>query len=127
MLGDLSVAHAHDVDGLELNFPTCRRHPKKLSQVGSVIGLVGRHPVTIGQLPVDFGVKVGESGTEDLVELSRAGLVGRSARLRRVIEEVVGLMRRILSRRICKTTAACFGVSASPYLITSRKIRRYYR
>jgi len=43
------------------------------------------------------------------------------------VQEVVGLMRRILSRRICKTTAACFGVSASPYLITSRKIRRYYR
>ena len=92
-----------------------------------MIGLVGRHPVTIGQLPVDFGVEVGQSGTEDLLELSRAGLVGRSAWLRRVIVEVVGLMRRILSRRICKTTAACFGVSASPYLITSRKIRRYYR
>jgi hypothetical protein len=86
-----------------------------------------------------FGVEVGQSGTEDLLELSRAGLVGRSARLRRVIQEVVGLMRRILSRRICKPTAARFGVSASPYLITSslivprsggrnrapRKIRRY--
>ena len=90
MLGDLAVAHAHDVDGLELNFAACRRHAEKFSQVRPVVSLVGRHPVAIGKLPMDFGVEVGESGAEDFVQLSRAGLVGRAARLRRVVEEIVG-------------------------------------
>lgn len=63
-----AVAHAHDVDGLEVNFSSRRRHAEKLSEVRSVIGLVGRHPVTIGKLPMDFGVEVGESGAEDLVQ-----------------------------------------------------------
>jgi hypothetical protein len=55
-----------------------------------VIGLVGRHSVAIGKLPMDFGVEVGEGGAEDFVQLSGAGLVGRAARLRCVIDEVVG-------------------------------------
>jgi fermentation-respiration switch protein FrsA (DUF1100 family) len=54
MLGDLPVAHAHDVDGLELNFSARRRHPEKLPKVRPMIGLVGRYPVAIGKLPMDY-------------------------------------------------------------------------
>ena len=90
MLGDLAVAHAHDVDGLELNFAARRRHAEEFSPVRAVIGLVRRHAVAIGELPMDVGVKVGERGAEHSVELPRAGLVGRAARLRRVVEKVVG-------------------------------------
>jgi hypothetical protein len=33
VLGDLAVAHAHDVDGLELNFASRRRHAQEFSPV----------------------------------------------------------------------------------------------
>ena len=90
MLGDLAVAHAHDVDGLELDFAAGRRHAKELSPVRPVIGFVGRHAVTIGKLPMDVGVKVGKGSAQNLVELASAVLVGGASRLRRVIEKVVG-------------------------------------
>ena len=75
MLGDLPMAHVHDVDSLEFNFSACRRHPEKFSQMRPMIGFVGHHPVTISKLPMDFGVEVGESGAEDFVQLARAGPV----------------------------------------------------
>jgi hypothetical protein len=64
-----------------------RRHPEKLAQMRPMIGLVGRHPVTIGKLPMDFGMEVGKGGKENFVKLARPRLVGRAARLRRVVEE----------------------------------------
>ena len=39
---------------------------------------------------MDIGVKVGECGPQTFVELPRAALVGRAARLRRVVEKIVG-------------------------------------
>ena len=111
MLGDLAIAHAHDVDGLELNFSARRRHAKKLSQMRPVIGLVGRHPVAIGKLPMDFGVEVGESGAEDFVQFSRAGLVGRAARLRGVVEEVVG--EKFIEHGEIAAALHFFGVAAN--------------
>jgi hypothetical protein len=36
VLGDLAVAHAHDVDGLELNFATRRRHPQNIAPDGEM-------------------------------------------------------------------------------------------
>ena len=62
MLGDFAVANAHDVHGLELNLATRRRHAQEFSPMRPVIGLVRRHPVAIGKLSVDVGVKVGERG-----------------------------------------------------------------
>ena len=38
MLSDLAVAHAHDVDSLELNFAAGRRHAQEFSPVGPMIG-----------------------------------------------------------------------------------------
>jgi hypothetical protein len=60
-----------------LNLATRRRHTQEFSPVRPMIGFVRRHAVSIGKLPMDFGVKVGERGPEDFVELSRA--VGSSA------------------------------------------------
>ena len=68
MFGDSSVAHAHDIDGLESNFPTSRGHAQEFSTVRPVIGLVRRHAVAIGKLPMDVGVKVGERGPKDFIE-----------------------------------------------------------
>ena len=90
MLGDLAVAHPHDIDGLELNFAAGRRHAEEFSPVCPVIGLVGRHAVAIGNLPMDVGVKVGKRRAENFVELPRTVLIGRASRLRRVIEKIVG-------------------------------------
>jgi hypothetical protein len=61
MLSDLAVAHAHDIDSLELNFATRRRRAQEFSPVGPVIGLVRCHAVAIGDLPMDVGVKVGKA------------------------------------------------------------------
>jgi hypothetical protein len=76
-----------------------------------MIGLVGRHPVTISKLPMDFGVEVGESGAEDFVQLSRAGLVGRAARLRCVVDEVVG--EQFIEHREIAASLHFFGVAAN--------------
>src|SRR5258705_463853 len=45
---------------------------------------------SICKLPMDFRVKVGKCGPEDFVELSCAVLIRRAARLRRVVEKVIG-------------------------------------
>ena len=54
-----------------------------------VIGLVGRHAISIGKLPVDHRVKVGECITHIAVELAHAGFVGRHVWLRCVINKIV--------------------------------------
>jgi hypothetical protein len=89
MLSDLAVAHAHDVDSLELNFATRRRRAQEFSPVGPVIGLVRCHAVAIGDLPMDVGVKVGKGGAQHPIQLSRARLVGCAAGLRRVVEKII--------------------------------------
>ena len=90
MLGDLPVAHAHNVNGLELNLSAPWSHTEELSQMSPVVGLVGRDPVAIGQLPMDLRMKVGECGTNISVEFSDSCFVWSSVRLRRVIREIIG-------------------------------------
>src|SRR4051812_11437184 len=65
VLGDLAVAHAHDINGLELNLTARRCHAQEFSPVRPVVGLVRRHAVAICKLPMDFRVKVGKCGPED--------------------------------------------------------------
>ena len=65
VLGDLAVAHAHDINGLELNVTARRCHAQEFSPVRPVVGLVRRHAVAICKLPMDFRVKVGKCGPED--------------------------------------------------------------
>src|SRR5258708_6941717 len=87
VLGDLAVAHPHDVDRLELNLAASRRHAQEFSQVRAVIGFIGRYPVAIGELPMDLGAKVGEGAPQGFVELSHPVLIRRATRLRRVVEK----------------------------------------
>ena len=91
--------------------------------MGPVIGLVRRHAVAVGKLPMDVGVKVGERGPKDIVELSRAVLVRRAAGLRRVVEEVIGeefvehfeIPAALDFLRVAATTA--FAASLEPILV----------
>ena len=75
-----------------------------------VVGLVRRHAVAICKLPMDFRVKVGKCGPEDFVELSRAVLIRRAARLRRVVEKVIG--EELVEHFKIPATLHLFGVPA---------------
>jgi hypothetical protein len=66
MLGDLPVVHAHGVHALEVDLPTGRRHAQERPLVRSVIGLEGRDDLTIGGLPMDDRVEVGEGLSKGL-------------------------------------------------------------
>src|SRR5215207_1617937 len=90
MLGNLAVPHAHDVHGLKRDFAACWRDAEKLSLMRAMVGLVGRHAVAIGKLPLDGRVEVRERRAEDLVKLARARLVRRAPGLWRMVEEIVG-------------------------------------
>ena len=114
VLGDLAVAYAHDIDGLELNFAAGRRHAKEFSSVRPVIGLVRRHAVAIGNLPMDVGVKVGKRRPENLVELPRTVFIGRASRLRRVVEKIVG--EEFLEHFKIPTALHLLGVAANDSL-----------
>src|SRR5207244_12128985 len=67
VLGDLAVDDPHGVNGVETDLLPCGRNTEELSLVGAVIGLVRRHDVAGGHLPVDLGTEVGERDTQSLV------------------------------------------------------------
>jgi len=90
VLGNLAVAHAHHVDGLELDSPACRGAAEELTLMRAMVSLVRRHAIAIGKLPMNVGVEVREGGPENLVEFSGASLIWRAPRLRRMVEEIVG-------------------------------------
>jgi hypothetical protein len=89
MVGDFAVLDTHDVNRLEMDFTVSWSDAKKGPFVSAVVRLVRCHSVTIGKLPVDLRMKVGECGTNIPVEFSYACLVWSSVRLRRVIGEIV--------------------------------------
>ena len=90
VLGDLAVDDPHGVDGVETDLLPRGRNTQEFSAVGAVIGLVGGHEVAGGHLPVDLGTKVGECGPQTLVQHPYPVLVGCRARLRRVVDKVIG-------------------------------------
>jgi hypothetical protein len=90
MVGDFAVLDTHDVDRLEMDFTVSWSDAKKWPFVSAVVRLVRCHSVTVGKLPVDLRMKVGERGANVRVEISYAGLVWSRVRLRRVIDEIVG-------------------------------------
>src|SRR5262250_1803722 len=90
MVGDFSVLHTHDIDRLEMDVTVSWSDAKKGPFVSAVVRLVRCHSVTVGKLPVNLCMKVGECGTNIRVEFSYACLVWSSVRLRRVIGEIVG-------------------------------------
>src|SRR5499427_10159920 len=89
MVGDFSVLHTHDIDRLEMDFTVSGSDAKKRPFVSTVVRLVRCHSVTVGKLPVNLRMKVGECGTNIRVESSYACLVWSRVRLRRVISEIV--------------------------------------
>src|SRR5215472_13932728 len=89
MIGDLAVLDTHDVDRLEMDLTVSWSDTKKAPFVSAVIRLVRCHSVTVGKLPVDLRMKVGECGTNVRVEFLYACLVRSRVRLRRVIDEIV--------------------------------------
>jgi hypothetical protein len=90
VVGDPAVLHAHHIDGLELNRTPGRCDAEEVPAMRSVIGLVRRHAIALGKLPVNLGVKIRKRGAEDFVQFAGSGLVRRASRLRRVIEKIVG-------------------------------------
>jgi hypothetical protein len=90
MVGDFSVLHTHDIDRLETDFTMSWSDAKKWPFVSAVVRLVRCHSVTVGKLPVNLCMKVGECSTNIRVEFPYACLVWGRVRLRRVISEIVG-------------------------------------
>jgi hypothetical protein len=89
MVGDFAVLDPHDIDSLETDFTVSWGDAKKGPFVSAVVGLEGCHSVTIGKLPVDLRMKVGECVTHIRVEFSYACLVWSGVRLWRMIGEIV--------------------------------------
>jgi hypothetical protein len=58
--------------------------------VRPIIGFVGRHDLAIRRLPMNFGVKVGEGGSQRKIEGPRSGLIGSHIWLGRMVDEIIG-------------------------------------
>src|SRR5262245_37083411 len=56
----------------------------------AVVGLVGRDPVAIRELPMDLGVKVSECFAHVAIKLPYPRLIRRRPWLRCVVDEVIG-------------------------------------
>src|SRR4029453_4109762 len=72
MLDDLAVPHTHGVDGFKMNPSTGCLHAQEWPLMRSVIRLIRRHEISVGSLPMDFSVEVGERAAPDGVQLSAA-------------------------------------------------------
>jgi DNA-binding transcriptional LysR family regulator len=89
MLGDLAVAHTHHVHGLELDFAAGWRDAEELAPVRAMVGLVGRHPVAIGKLPVDDGIAWRSSRTGRIRERIMRNAAGTEIPVK--LAETIGL------------------------------------
>src|SRR5215831_5529937 len=90
MVGYFAVLHAHDIDRLEMNLALRWRDAKERSFMRPVVGLVSRHTISIGKLPVDLRVEVRECQTKIGIELPNTRLVRSGSWLRCVVHEDVG-------------------------------------
>jgi|SRR5215469_2071226 hypothetical protein len=89
MVGDFSMSHTHDIDRLEMDSTVSWSNTKERPFVTAMVRLVSYHSVTIGKLPMNLCVQVGERGSNIRVEFSYACLIWSSVWLRRVIGEIV--------------------------------------
>src|SRR5713226_597449 len=64
MVGDLAVAYAHDVYGLELDLAPCRRQSPECPFMCTVVGFIRCHAIAIGNLPMDLRVKIRKRGAK---------------------------------------------------------------
>src|SRR5215469_15474621 len=73
-----------------MNLAMGRGDAKKGTLVSPVVSLVRGHTVAVRELPVDFGVKVGESLTYRSIQLPNACLVwGHTRWLRGVVNKII--------------------------------------
>src|SRR4029450_12219363 len=114
MLNDLAVPHAHGVDGFKVNPSTGGLHPQEWPLMRSVIRLIRRHEISVGSLPMDFSVEVGERAAKNAVQLSRAVSVRSPARLGRMVYE--GSREELLEQVEVSTALHFFGVTADDRL-----------
>src|SRR5262245_65722346 len=89
MLDDLAVPDSHHVNAFKMDLAVSWGDAKKRPFVCAVVRLVCRHPVAVGDLPMDMCMKVGERFTNIAVELAHTGFVGSHVWLGSVIDEVV--------------------------------------
>jgi hypothetical protein len=75
----------------------------------AMVCFVGRHSIAVGELPVNLRMKVGESGSKVAVEFSHTSLVGSRARLRSVVDEIVG--EQLFENSEVSLTLNLFGIS----------------
>ena len=72
MFGDLTIADAHGIDGVELDASARRCDSEELALMRAMIGLERRNQVAVYGLPVNDGVEVGKGVPQDMVELAGA-------------------------------------------------------
>jgi hypothetical protein len=80
----------------------------------SVVRLIRRHEISVGSLPMDFSVEVGERAAKDAVQLSRAVPVRSPARLGGMVYEVS--REELLEHVEVSTALHFFGVTADDCL-----------
>ena len=90
MLNYAAAANPHCVDGFELNCASGRRDIKNVSEVGSVVGLIGSNQVTVNRLPMDLRVEIRKGLAQTVIQDPHAILVWSGIRLWGVVDEVVG-------------------------------------
>src|SRR5215470_7940710 len=110
VIGYFAVLHAHDIDRLEVNFAMGWSDAEERSFMRPVVGLVGNHTISIGNLPVDLRMKVGKRHAKVGIELPDAGLVGSCARLRCVVNKI--LREEFLEEVEVPTALHFFGIAA---------------
>jgi hypothetical protein len=67
VVGDLAVAHAHDVDGFEVNLAPGRRQSPERALMRAMVRLVSRHAIAVRNLPMDLRMKIGKRGAKRVV------------------------------------------------------------
>src|SRR4029077_8963490 len=89
VVGDFAVLYAHHVNGFEMNFAMRRSNSEEWPIVRTVIGFVGRHSISVHQLPVNLRMKVRKRLAHVGVELPVTSLIGGGSGLCGVIHEIV--------------------------------------
>jgi len=84
-----------------------------------MVSFVRRHAISIGKLPVDLRVEVGECQTKIGVEPSNTRLVGSGSRLRCVVHKVIG--EQFFEHLEATISLDLFGIAADD------RLRKAYR
>jgi hypothetical protein len=89
MFGNLAVVHSHDVHGFKVDFSAGWRYTQECSLVRSIIGLVSRHKLSIGDLPMNIRMEIRECRAKCVIKDPDAIFIRGSVGLGRVVNEVI--------------------------------------